>query len=98
MDAINEAETDASVKVILITGKGDFFSSGNDLSNFSQLMHPRQVAYQAKLVCIDFVDSFINGKKPLVCALNGPAFGIAATTLGHFFRYKKYKICRYLTN
>lgn len=33
-------------------------------------------------MCFDFVDSFISCKKPIVCCVNGPSFGIAVTTLG----------------
>lgn len=81
-DALNKLSKDNSVRVSLITGQGDFFSSGNDLSNFSQLMHPLKMAAQAKVLCEEFVDSWVSFEKPLVAAVNGPAIGIAATTLG----------------
>jgi peroxisomal 3,2-trans-enoyl-CoA isomerase len=73
---------DPTVSSVVLTGEGDYYSSGNDLSNFSQLMHPREMAKKAKGVCYDFVDSFVSFPKPLVGAVNGPAIGIAVTTLG----------------
>ena len=80
--ALRDASEDPAVRVALLTGRGDYYSSGNDLSNFSQLMHPLTMARQSKEKCIAFVDAFIDMKKPLVCAVNGPAIGIAVTTLG----------------
>jgi peroxisomal 3,2-trans-enoyl-CoA isomerase len=73
---------DKKLKVILLTGAGDYFSSGNDLSNFSQIMHPLTIAKETREICYSFVDSFISCRKPIVVAVNGPSFGIAVTTLG----------------
>lgn len=74
--------TSANSNAIVLTGEGDYYSSGNDLANFSQLMHPRTMAAAAKKTCYEFVDSFVACRKPLVCAVNGPAIGISVTTLG----------------
>jgi peroxisomal 3,2-trans-enoyl-CoA isomerase len=81
-DSLLKLSKDQNVKVGLITASGDFFSSGNDLSNFSQLMHPLKMAAEAKVLCETFVNAFILFEKPLIAAVNGPAIGIAATTLG----------------
>lgn len=37
-DALNKASLATDIKVALLTANGDFYSSGNDLSNFSQLV------------------------------------------------------------
>ena len=37
MDALAEADKDSSVKFAVITGEGDFYCSGNDLSNFMNI-------------------------------------------------------------
>jgi peroxisomal 3,2-trans-enoyl-CoA isomerase len=76
------ASADPNASAIVLTGDGDYYSSGNDLSNFSKLRHPKAMAREAKNVCHDFVDAFVSCKKPIVCAVNGPAIGIAVTTMG----------------
>lgn len=81
-DALKQGGEDKGVRIVLLTGNGDFYSSGNDLANFSKLMHPLKMAASAKMVLREFVESFILFPKPLVCAVNGPAIGIAVTTLG----------------
>jgi Delta3-Delta2-enoyl-CoA isomerase len=80
--ALRMLSTKNDVKLIMLTGSGDYYSSGNDLSNFSEIKHPLTIAKQAREICYSFVDSFISCKKPIVVAVNGPAFGIAVTTLG----------------
>mmetsp|Transcript_36734 Transcript_36734/g.37387 ORF Transcript_36734/g.37387 Transcript_36734/m.37387 type:complete len:278 (+) Transcript_36734:40-873(+) len=72
---------DSDIRAILFTGLGDFYSAGNDISNF-------QIALKsnAKAGNYDdlrqFVDAFIDFPKPIISAVNGPAIGIAVTTLG----------------
>ena len=36
-DVLNEVAVDDSIKVLLLTGEGEFYSSGNDLSNFTNI-------------------------------------------------------------
>ena len=79
---LKELSSDNTVKVILITGSGDYFSAGNDLSNFSTIQHPLSMAKEARDVCYAFVDSFITCDKLIVVAVNGPAIGIASTLIG----------------
>ena len=81
-ECLKTLSRDSSVGSVVLTGEGDYYSSGNDLSNFSQLMHPREMARRAKATCYDFVDAFVSFRKPLIGAVNGPAIGIAVTTLG----------------
>lgn len=74
-NALRTASTNINIKVILLTGSGDFYSSGNDLSNFSELKHPLSIAKEAKQICYSFVDSFIQCTKPIIVSVNGPAIG-----------------------
>ena len=80
--ALRTLSKNNDVKVILLAGSGDYYSSGNDLSNFSEIMHPLTIAKQSGAICLSFVDSFITCEKPIIVAVNGPAYGIAVTTLG----------------
>ena len=73
--AIRTASSDENVNVIMLIGEGDYYSSGNDLSNFSELKHPLTIAKEAKEVLFSFIDSFISCKKPIIAAVNGPAIG-----------------------
>ena len=73
--AIRTASKNEAIKVIMLTGNGDYYSSGNDLSNFSEMKHPLTIAKEAREVLFSFVDSFITCQKPIVVAVNGPAIG-----------------------
>eukprot|EP00005_Dracoamoeba_jomungandri_P003114 CAMPEP_0174260764 /NCGR_PEP_ID=MMETSP0439-20130205/10473_1 /TAXON_ID=0 /ORGANISM="Stereomyxa ramosa, Strain Chinc5" /LENGTH=252 /DNA_ID=CAMNT_0015345085 /DNA_START=207 /DNA_END=965 /DNA_ORIENTATION=- len=81
-DALLKIANDNDLKVAVLTANGKYYSSGNDLANFSKLMHPKKMAKQARDILYGFVDSFITFPKPLLAAVNGPAIGIAVTTLG----------------
>lgn len=83
-DALNNTAQDDSVRLVYLTGTGNYFSSGNDLSNFTQIPPggPKQMAADGRVRCQAFVDAFIKYPKPIICGVNGPAFGIMATILG----------------
>ena len=52
-EALNAAAEDPSVKVAVLTGTGKWYSSGNDLSNFTSNMPaggPQEMASNAKQV------------------------------------------------
>ncbi|XP_035206009.1 enoyl-CoA delta isomerase 2-like [Stegodyphus dumicola] len=69
--------------VTILTGRGDYFSSGNDLSNFSSVQGDvATAAKNAAEMLKEFVAAFIDFPKILVAAVNGPAVGIPVTLLG----------------
>ncbi|KAA0193256.1 Crotonase domain containing protein [Fasciolopsis buskii] len=82
MDASNNPE----VKLVAVTGVGDYFSSGNDLTSFTKPLQSGtpilQVAQEGRAILRKFVAAFIDCTKPLVALVNGPAVGISVTTLG----------------
>ncbi|XP_005104182.1 enoyl-CoA delta isomerase 2 isoform X2 [Aplysia californica] len=82
--ALAEAAEDKACSVAVLTGAGDYYCSGNDLSNFTNVT-PDQIpkmAKDARYILIDFVRAFIDFPKPLISLVNGPAVGISVTTLG----------------
>jgi len=85
--ALKEADANPNIKFCLITGSGDFYCSGNDLSNFTENMGSKSIQEFAK-ECRDFlhafVEDFIDFSKPIVGVVNGPAVGISFTLLGLF--------------
>ncbi|CAF0818124.1 unnamed protein product [Brachionus calyciflorus] len=83
--ALKEAEENPKIKICVFTGAGDYFSSGNDLSNYTvQNEDPRDAIKKGCDLVENFINSFINFSKPLVALVNGPAIGICFTVLGLF--------------
>lgn len=81
---LNDASETSSVNVIILEGSGNFYSSGNDLGNFAANLPkggPKQLAAEASVLLEQFVNSFIDCKKIIIASVNGPAVGIATTTL-----------------
>jgi enoyl-CoA hydratase/carnithine racemase len=77
-DTINAARKNNDVKVLVITGKGDCFTAGNDLKDFIQ--NPPN---GLKSPVFKFMYSLCNFDKPILAAVNGPAIGIGVTMLMH---------------
>jgi enoyl-CoA hydratase/carnithine racemase len=77
--AIAAAETDASIRAILLTGAGGTFTSGNDIKDFAIAA----AAGEGPRVAIDFLEAISTAKKPIVAAVEGFAVGIGTTMLLH---------------
>ncbi|KAM6185483.1 enoyl-CoA delta isomerase 2 [Rhynchocyon petersi] len=81
-----EASSKDDSAITVVTGNGDYYSSGNDLNNFTDIP-PGGVEEKAKNSAIllrNFVGCFIDFPKPLIAVVNGPAVGISVTLLGLF--------------
>ncbi|XP_018122206.1 enoyl-CoA delta isomerase 2 L homeolog isoform X1 [Xenopus laevis] len=83
--ALEEAGKDESVFAVL-SGVGDYFCSGNDLNNFTNIPPEgkEKMANDSADLLEAFVSKFIDFPKPLVAVVNGPATGISVTILGLF--------------
>ncbi|CAI9169009.1 unnamed protein product [Rangifer tarandus platyrhynchus] len=83
--ALQAASKDEST-ITVLTGSGDYYCSGNDLTNFTHLSAggPEEMARSGEVLLRDFVDCLIDFPKPLVAVVNGPAVGISVTILGLF--------------
>lgn len=77
-DSLRAADSDDSVRVILITGGEECFTSGNDLADFLSAppTGPESPVMQ-------FLSAISEARKPLVAAVNGLAVGIGVTMLLH---------------
>lgn len=78
-DALKDAEGDAAVRAIVIQGKPEVFTAGNDLDDFlkssSAEVGDRPVA--------QFMRALSSATKPVIAAVAGNAVGIGTTLLMH---------------
>ncbi|MCW0235346.1 MAG: enoyl-CoA hydratase [Ferrovibrio sp.] len=77
-DALEAAESDAAVRVILFVGNGGAFTAGNDLQDF--LNNPPQ---GDNTPVFRFLRAISTASKPLVAAVTGAAVGVGTTMLLH---------------
>jgi enoyl-CoA hydratase/carnithine racemase len=77
-DALTQAETDAAVQVVTITGAGDSFTAGNDIADFLQNppLNDDSPVWQ-------FLRAISAATKPVIAAVNGIAVGVGVTLLLH---------------
>lgn len=76
--AIEQAQTDASVRVVVIHGKAEIFTSGNDLKDFVE--HPPS---DETSPVYRFLRAISHLDKPLLAAVRGAAVGVGCTLLLH---------------
>lgn len=82
--ALKEAADDPGTVITVTTGAGDYYCSGNDLSNFTNIT-PENMHQHSKdggVLLNRFVSAFIEHPKPLIAVINGHAIGISVTVLG----------------
>jgi enoyl-CoA hydratase/carnithine racemase len=78
-DAIREADRNADVRVLTLTGTGDSFTSGNDLADFLK----RDSSSSDGRTVGAFLTAIASAQKPIIAAVNGMAIGIGVTMLLH---------------
>ena len=73
--ALAAADADPQVRVVLLSGSAECFTSGNDVADFLNRVgsSPARALF----------DTLPNMKKPVVAAVGGPAIGIGTTLLLH---------------
>lgn len=76
--ALQMAATDPLVRVVLFTGTGDSFTSGNDVADF---MNTPPTGDDSPV--FQFLLALANFEKPIMVAVNGNAVGIGVTMLQH---------------
>ena len=78
--AIKAAENNPTIKAIVFTGSGKYFSAGVNLSSTIQLMHPRKLRNMIVELNQSLFEVFLLCPKPILVAINGPAIGASVTS------------------
>lgn len=79
-EVITYAEENPEVKVLVLTGQGRAFSSGGMLQELDAMNKDRLRAIFDVDLTADMVRHLYNVKKPVIAALNGPAYGAGIAT------------------
>jgi enoyl-CoA hydratase/carnithine racemase len=79
--ALSRAETDTSVRAVLLEAEGDTFSAGNDLGDFAAVAAGKLA--REDMTAFEFLNALARARKPLVAAVQGQAVGIGVTMLLH---------------
>ena len=77
IEALQQAESDPDVRVILISGTQDCFTAGNDLGDFANAK-PGETSQ-----AIVYLQTLAAAQKPVIAAVGGVAVGIGTTMLLH---------------
>jgi enoyl-CoA hydratase/carnithine racemase len=77
-EAFRHADADGSVRVVLLSGAGDTFTSGNDIQDFQGRVATSEQAHASP-----FLTALSGLATPLVAAVNGAAIGVGTTMLAH---------------
>jgi enoyl-CoA hydratase/carnithine racemase len=76
--AFKRADDAPGIRVVLLTGTGDTFTSGNDIKDFQA-----RAATEDGVQVLPFLNALSSLTKPLVAAVNGMAVGVGTTMLAH---------------
>lgn len=77
-DAFAQVDADPTLRVALLTGTGDSFTSGNDIADFQARAAGNREGSASR-----FLPTLSSMQKPLIAAVNGPAIGVGTTMLMH---------------
>jgi enoyl-CoA hydratase/carnithine racemase len=77
-DALNGAQKDRTVRVVLFSSEGDAFTAGNDLADFAGA-----ASGKGELAAHGFIEALARAEKPIIAAVPGLAVGVGTTMLLH---------------
>jgi enoyl-CoA hydratase/carnithine racemase len=78
-EALERAQTEKGVRVVLFSAEGDVFTAGNDIADFADVANGQAGERQAHL----FIAALGRAEKPIVAAVPGLAVGVGTTMLLH---------------
>ena len=78
--ALDATAADPEVKAVVLTGTGDDYSAGVDLSGALRLGHPRELRRLIVQANRALFEQFIRFPKPILVAVNGRAIGAPVTS------------------
>jgi enoyl-CoA hydratase/carnithine racemase len=78
-DALENAQSDRAIRVVMLGSEGDAFTSGNDLADFAGAATGGGEELQAGR----FIRVLAQAEKPLIAAVPGLAVGVGTTMLLH---------------
>ncbi|HEY4253128.1 MAG TPA: enoyl-CoA hydratase-related protein [Roseomonas sp.] len=78
-EALEAAQTDDAIRVVLFGSEGDAFTAGNDIADFAAAASGQRDEPQAHR----FIEALGRAEKPIVAAVPGFAVGIGMTMLLH---------------
>ncbi|MEA2770849.1 MAG: hypothetical protein QOD93_3811 [Acetobacteraceae bacterium] len=78
VDAFHHADQNPAIRVVLLSGAGDTFTSGNDIKDFQSRAATNEASHASP-----FLDALSALATPLVAAVNGAAIGVGTTMLAH---------------
>jgi enoyl-CoA hydratase/carnithine racemase len=79
-DALQGAEADPAVRVLLIRGEGDMFTAGNDVGEFAAMATG---SFRDEPQVGRFLQALARSSRPLIAVVQGRAVGVGTTMLLH---------------
>ena len=79
--ALSDVHQETGVKAVIVTGAGDFFSSGTDLKELkskSQEQDALEIWQQDSIRFYEMIEQMLRFPKPIIASVNGPIMGSAA--------------------
>ena len=79
LQALESAQTDSGIRVVLFSAEGNDFTAGNDIAEFAVVANGQA----GELKAHRFIEALARAEKPIVAAVPGLAIGVGTTMLLH---------------